>query len=87
MSVPTQMLENLRAVQSGRRSRAPGIGRCPDCTVVFIRDSSVRWCPTCRVGHVLPCTGCGVRIPIAEDGSRVCPSCQGQLPLFGEVPA
>lgn len=75
---------NLMLVRTGRKSRAPGIRRCPDCTEPFIDDhTGLSHCPDCRTDHRRFCRGCHRLIANTARGERYCVSCENQTPLFG----
>ena len=77
------LAHNLMLVQTGRKSRASGIRRCPDCTEAFIDDhTGLAHCPTCRTAYRRRCAVCRAPIAITADGDRLCLSCQDQIPLF-----
>jgi hypothetical protein len=74
---------NLRQVQAGIKSRAPGIRRCQDCAEPYIDDRvGLVHCPTCRVNHRRYCRGCWALMPNTTQGDRLCDCCQDQLALF-----
>jgi len=71
----------LMLVRTGRKTRAPGIRRCPDCKEPHIADQTgIAYCPECRVNHTVRCRTC--RAPIPLDGNPQCLCCQNQIPLF-----
>jgi hypothetical protein len=75
---------NLMLVRTGRKSRAPGIRRCPDCDEPFIDDhAGLPHCPGCRTAHCRFCKGCCQLIANTTEGDRYCLSCQSQPTLFG----
>ena len=77
------LARNLRLVQSGRKTRAPGIHRCGDCDTPFIADhSGLTLCPECRPNHTRQCAQCPTRFTNTRDGDRLCPSCRHQPSLF-----
>jgi hypothetical protein len=74
---------NLRLVQSGRRTRAPGIRRCGDCDTAFIDDhSGLPLCVECRPNHTRQCAHCPARFTNTPAGDRLCSSCRQQPALF-----
>ena len=75
---------NLMLVQSGQKTRAPGIKKCPDCREHFIDDHrGLPYCGNCRINHTRACGDCGQPFRNTESGDRLCPSCREQIPLFG----
>lgn len=75
--------QQLHLVQSGRKTRAPGIRKCPDCHKPYIGDDTpVVWCPECRTGHQVACRDCGTRFPCDQAGTVICPCCRDQTTLF-----
>ena len=83
----TNLRRNLRLVQSGRKTRAPGIRRCPECDTPFIDDhSGLPLCPACRPNHTRQCAHCRARFTNTPAGDRLCPSCRHQPSLFEVTP-
>lgn len=79
------LAHHLMLVRTGRKSRAPGIRKCPDCAEAFIADDTgIPHCPTCRTGHRRRCTDCHAWITNTADGERQCLSCRDQISLFDE---
>ena len=77
------LLQNLQAVRSGVKSRAPGIRRCPDCDQPWIDDhTGLTYCLTCRIEHRWRCRTCRALVVIVVDGSPLCDSCIAQIALF-----
>lgn len=82
------LAENLRLVQTGCKSRAPGIRRCGDCKRPWIDDhTGLAWCPDCRVTHTRRCRTCGTPFTNTRAGDVLCVSCRDQDPLFDLDPA
>jgi hypothetical protein len=74
---------NLQRVQKGIKTRAPGIGKCSDCTKPYIKDHSpVPYCPDCRHNHSVTCRDCGVVFVCDREGNVICTSCRRQEALF-----
>ena len=74
---------NLMDVQSGKKSRAPGIRRCKDCDTAYIDDNSgLVHCPVCRIDHRRFCKNCKRLIPNTAAGDKLCASCTDQSALF-----
>lgn len=81
--VDSYLRHNLMLVQTGRRSRAPGVRRCADCDTPYIDDhSGLTWCRTCRVTRHRRCADCRTSMPITPDGDRLCDCCRAQGALF-----
>lgn len=77
------LYQNLKAVQTGVKSRAPGIRRCRDCENPYIDDNSgLPYCPHCRTAHRRFCKHCHTLIRNTEEGDRLCASCADQELLF-----
>ena len=77
------LVVNLMDVQSGKRSRAPGIRRCKDCDTAYIDDNSgLVHCANCRTDHQRFCKGCKRLIPNTTAGDKLCASCADQSALF-----
>ena len=77
------LLINLRDVQSGKKSRAPGIRRCKDCHHPYIDDySGLPHCPNCRTNHRRFCKSCQTLIENTIAGDKLCASCTDQTALF-----
>ena len=77
------LLQNLQAIRSGVKSRAPGIRRCPDCDEPWIDDhTGTAHCPICRIEHRWRCRTCWALVAITADGNSLCDSCINQIPLF-----
>ena len=77
------LAHNLMLVRSGRKSRAAGIRRCPDCDKPFIDDSSgLAHCPDCRLYRRRRCDACRASIVNTAAGDRLCESCREQTTLF-----
>jgi Zn finger protein HypA/HybF involved in hydrogenase expression len=74
---------SLQKCQRGIKTRAPGIGKCPDCKGFFIKDDSpIGYCPTCRPAHTVRCRDCRTPFDGTEEGLTKCPSCREQIALF-----
>ena len=74
---------NLLDVQSGKKSRAPGIRRCKDCGTAYIDDDSgLVHCFNCRTERRRFCKQCKTRISNNTAGDKLCASCADQTALF-----
>jgi methionyl-tRNA synthetase len=74
---------NLREIQAGIKSQAPGIRRCTDCREPFITDTSgLSYCPDCRINHQRICGHCATTFTNTPAGDRLCVSCTHQEALF-----
>ncbi|MGH3611159.1 MAG: hypothetical protein ACRDRK_00760 [Pseudonocardia sp.] len=77
------LAHQLMLVKTGRKSRAAGIRRCPDCTEPFIDDhTGLTHCPDCRTAYRRHCADCRAPMTNTAAGDRLCLSCQNQLVLF-----
>lgn len=84
---------NLRRVQSGVVSTAPGIRKCRDCGTHFIAildgvglPRFVHWCDTCRPVRSHGCRTCRQSYPLDTDEAVTtgqCPVCRVHPTLFG----
>lgn len=85
-STEDYLRHNLMLVQTGRKSRAPGIQRCTDCREPFInRGTGLSYCADCRTDHRRFCKGCNTLIANTIHGDRYCLSCQNQMSLFADT--
>jgi hypothetical protein len=81
------LAHQLMLVRTGRKSRAAGIRRCPDCTEPFIDDQTgLVHCPICRTNYRRRCADCHTPMANTTDGDRLCLSCRDQLALFPADP-